>query len=130
MGLYQIRLRGREGMDGYDTFLARNVEDAIKQATEEAKHTLEEIEEVKLLLSEDEVNQVIHELKIQIDDSFNQLRVFVDSGQYCDMKNIDWVGMSINADAIRGKTEQLYRFMSALHKITDDMPHHFGYTVL
>lgn len=44
MPIYQIKLKGNDDyVHSYHTFLAQDVQDAIKQATEQEKHTIEEI---------------------------------------------------------------------------------------
>lgn len=127
MSLYQVKLIDGQGSDRYHTFLAQDVGDTIKQATEKRKLAIENIGEVRALLAGDDIYDLVHRLLIEADGTFVDLKVFVESAHGNFGQDIDFVNVDVNLHALKDKTEKLVRLVEALRAILDDGPEDFGY---
>ena len=136
MSIYQVKLKGEEDKDRYDTFRATSVEDALKQFFDSEKRLNQAmgdrfqpkgIEQVKLLFDEDDdPEKVIKEIRTGLEVAFLELRNLGYVGHMTEGNGGNVWEMYVVADSVKEKLEQIYSLIRALWDIEENKEHYFG----
>ncbi len=114
MAIYQIKIKGKEGIDSYETFRAESIEDTIKEFSGSQKrlkeslgdkYQTEEIEHVKLLSGDD---SYINEMNSNLEQVFRDLRCLGDIGISAVLDDRDWMELSALLDSVQTKVKEAY----------------------
>jgi hypothetical protein len=136
MSIYQVKLKGEDDKERYDTFRATSVEDVLKQfldSEERCRQSLGDryqpkgIEQVKLLFDEDDdPEKVVKKISSGLEVSFLELKNLGYVGHYTRGNGGDVWEMYVVADSVKEKLEQIYSLLRALYDIEENKEHYFG----
>lgn len=136
MAIYQIKLRGEEGILSYDTYRAANAEDAVRQFLESQEHSKQnlgdryeptEIGEVKLPLDMDDPNKALKNIDNQLFECGNDLCHLGEIlGLIMQNKSaLSLFEMESFIKSIKEKAEQIYSLLGALYDIKENKHSYF-----
>jgi hypothetical protein len=136
MSIYQVKLKGEDDKERYNTFRATSVEDALKQfldSEERCRQSLGDryqpkgIEQVKLLFDEDDdPEKVVEKISSELQVSFLELKNLGYVGHMTEGNGGDVWEMYVVADSVKEKLEQIYSLLRALYDIEENKEHYFG----
>lgn len=134
MSLYRVKLKGKEGIHGYDTYRASSIEDTLKQFLDgEERHKQDmgdryqptEIEQVKLLFLEDDPENIAKKISLELEGAFHELTHLGTVGHFTKGNGGDVWEMYAVVDSAKEKLEQLYSLLRALWDVEQNKERYF-----
>lgn len=134
MAIYQVKVKGGEGINRYDTYRASSIEDTLKQFLDgEERHKQDmgdryqstEIEQVKLLFLEDDPENIAEKVSSELEGAFHELSNLGSVGRYTRGNGGDVFEMYAVLDSVKEKSEQICSLLRALWDVEENKERYF-----